>query len=115
LHCLRVCSWLSNSTAFIICRYVCVSDATISSYSLCTPKAFFCMTIILLLYILKKYYLNESVTVLWVCKYILPSQNDVKPFSFFWGGGGVYSWGTGGGEMEKYVLPGRVSEYLLQR
>jgi len=40
-----------------------VSDATISSFSLFRAKAYICMTVTLLLYILQKYYLNESVTV----------------------------------------------------
>jgi hypothetical protein len=79
-----------------------VSDATISGFSLWRAKANFCMTTVLLLCILENYYLNGSVTVLQVCKYILQSQNTVKPFPFLGGeGGGVQlrSWWWGNGEV----------------
>jgi hypothetical protein len=79
-----------------------VSDATISGFSLWRAKANFCMTTVLLLYSLEKYYLNGSVTVLRVCRYILQSQNTVKPFPFLGGGGGgvqLRSWWWGNGEV----------------
>ena len=52
-----------------------MSDATISNSSLFRAKAYICLTIILLLYTLQKYYLNERVTGLWAYRYILQSQN----------------------------------------
>jgi hypothetical protein len=53
------------------------------------------MTIILLLYVLQKYYLNESVTFVRLYRYVLQSQNAVKrsppPLSLSFGVGEVYS------------------------